>query len=69
MGLFHEFAERLVRMDKEGASRVIDSMKSYLVNYDSKKKDCLPKIDEYTEFRIVNVGFWLVSIRLSKFSY
>ncbi|KAF1948154.1 hypothetical protein CC80DRAFT_329934 [Byssothecium circinans] len=36
MWLFHGFAERLVAMDEEGASRVIDSLKSYLQNCDSK---------------------------------
>ncbi|KAF2688339.1 terpenoid synthase [Lentithecium fluviatile CBS 122367] len=59
MGLFHEFSERLVRMDKEGASRVIDSLKSYLQDYDSKKGAFLD-INEYTEFRVVNVGFWIM---------
>ncbi|KAJ4297447.1 hypothetical protein N0V90_005338 [Kalmusia sp. IMI 367209] len=59
MGLFHEFAERLVCMDKEGASRVIDALKSYLKDYDSKKSS-LPGIEEYTEFRIINVGFWIM---------
>ncbi|KAF2636154.1 terpenoid synthase [Massarina eburnea CBS 473.64] len=59
MGLFHGFAERLVRMDEEGAARVIDSLKSYLQNYDSKK-GAFPDIDQYAEFRIVNVGFWIM---------
>ncbi|KAF1959362.1 terpenoid synthase, partial [Byssothecium circinans] len=59
MRLFHDFAERLVRMDNEGADRVIESLKSYLQNYDSKK-GTFTTIDEYTEFRIVNVGFWIM---------
>jgi hypothetical protein len=57
MGLFHGFAERLTRMDEDGASRVIDALKLYLKNYDSKK-GTFQAIQEYTEFRIVNVGFW-----------
>lgn len=57
MGLFHDFSERLIRMDEEGASRVIDSLKSYLKDYDAKK-GAFPAIEEYTEFRIINVGFW-----------
>lgn len=57
MELFHKFAERLVNLDEEGAPRVIDSLKAYLQNYDSQKGS-FPEIDEYTEFRIVNVGFW-----------
>ncbi|KAF2786248.1 hypothetical protein K505DRAFT_343967 [Melanomma pulvis-pyrius CBS 109.77] len=59
MDLFHEFSERLVRMDEEGASRVIDSLKSFLQDYDSKK-GAFPVIEEYTEFRIINVGFWIM---------
>lgn len=59
MGLFHEFADRLVRMDEEGAHRVIDALKSYLKNYDCKK-GAFTTIEEYTEFRILNVGFWYV---------
>jgi hypothetical protein len=59
MGLFQNFAQRLMRMDNKGASRVIDSLKSYLQNYDSKKGE-FQSIEEYTEYRIINVGFWYV---------
>ncbi|KAI0842735.1 terpenoid synthase [Hypoxylon sp. FL0890] len=57
--LFKDFGERITRMDKEGAPRVIGSLKSYLDNYDSQKTP-FDTIEEYTEFRRVNVGFGIM---------
>lgn len=57
--LFKDFGQRVAKMDKEGAPRVIDSLKSYLDNYDSQKNP-LATIEEYTEFRRLNVGFGFV---------
>ncbi|OTB07495.1 hypothetical protein M426DRAFT_267931 [Hypoxylon sp. CI-4A] len=57
--LFKTFGERVSRIDKDGAPRVIGSLKSYLDNYDSQKTP-FSTIAEYTEFRIVNVGFGIM---------
>jgi hypothetical protein len=48
------------KLDPKGTPRVIDALKSYLANYDSQKGGELPNIAEYTEYRILNVGFWYV---------
>ncbi|KAI0104059.1 terpenoid synthase [Hypoxylon sp. NC0597] len=71
--LFKDFGERITRMDKDGAPRVIGSLKSYLDNYDSQKTP-FDTIEEYTEFRRVNVGFgimesfmqWTLDIHLNE---
>ena len=55
---FKTFASRMSKLDPKGTPRVIESLKSYLVNYDSHKAGELPSIKEYTEYRILNVGFW-----------
>ncbi|KAI1390398.1 terpenoid synthase [Hypoxylon trugodes] len=57
--LFNRFGERLIKMDRKGAPRVIDSLKSYLDNYDSRKTP-FATIGEYTEYRRVNVGFGIM---------
>ncbi len=57
-GLFRQFGMRMSKMDPKGAARVIESLKSYLANYDSYKGGELPSIETYTEYRILNVGFW-----------
>lgn len=51
-------------LDPKGTPRVIGSLKSYLSNYDSHKGGDLPNIKQYTEYRILNVGFWLVLPKL-----
>ncbi|OTA55423.1 terpenoid synthase [Hypoxylon sp. EC38] len=71
--LFKDFGERISRMDKDGASRVIGSLRTYLDNYDSQKTP-FDTIEEYTEFRRVNVGFgimesfmqWTLDIHLNE---
>ncbi|KAI1461775.1 terpenoid synthase [Annulohypoxylon moriforme] len=57
--LFKDFGQRVAKMDEKGAPRVIDSLKSYLDNYDSQKNP-LVTIEEYTEFRRLNVGFGIM---------
>jgi hypothetical protein len=56
--LFKDFASRMSEIDPKGTPRVIGSLKSYLANYDSEKGGELPRIEDYTEYRILNVGFW-----------
>ncbi|KAI1098217.1 terpenoid synthase [Jackrogersella minutella] len=57
--LFKDFGERVSKMDEEGSPRVISSLKSYLDNYDSQKTP-FTTIEEYTEFRRLNVGFGIM---------
>ncbi|CAI6072571.1 unnamed protein product [Clonostachys chloroleuca] len=59
-GLFKQFGDRMSKLDPKGTPRVIDALKSYLANYDSQKGGELPNIAEYTEYRILNVGFWIM---------
>lgn len=62
--LFKDFGTRLNQMDKQGAPRVLASLKSYLDNYDSQKTP-FNTIQKYTEYRILNVGYGFVSLQHS----
>ncbi|KAK5631300.1 hypothetical protein RRF57_007014 [Xylaria bambusicola] len=57
--LFKDFGARLNQMDKQGAPKVLASLKNYLDNYDSQKTP-FTTIQKYTEYRILNVGYGLV---------
>ncbi|KAI8624045.1 terpenoid synthase [Xylariaceae sp. FL1651] len=57
--LFRDFGTRLNNMDKQGAPRVLASLKAYLDNYDSQKGP-FNTIQKYTEYRILNVGFGIM---------
>ncbi|KAI2631674.1 terpenoid synthase [Xylaria nigripes] len=57
--LFKDFGARLNQMDKQGAHRVLASLKSYLDNYDSQKTP-FNTIQRYTEYRILNVGYGIM---------
>ncbi|KAI0161417.1 terpenoid synthase [Xylariaceae sp. FL1272] len=71
--LFKDFSSRLYQMDKQGAPRVLASLKSYLETYDSQKTP-FNTIQKYTEYRILNVGFaimesfmqWSMGIHLNE---
>ncbi|KAJ2991741.1 hypothetical protein NUW58_g2407 [Xylaria curta] len=59
--LFENFKSRITRMDSKGAPAVIEALRSYLDTYDSR--DALPtSLQEYIEFRILNVGFGIMEI-------
>ncbi|TGJ82847.1 hypothetical protein E0Z10_g5919 [Xylaria hypoxylon] len=57
--LFKDFGARLNHMDKQGAPRVLASLKTYLDNYDSQKTP-FNTIQKYTEYRILNVGYGIM---------
>lgn len=64
--LFKDFGARLNQMDKQGAPRVLASLKTYLDNYDSQKTP-FNTIQKYTEYRILNVGYGFVSLQHCNF--
>lgn len=55
--ILDKYADRLTRLDEEGAPVVLASLKSYLQVYDST---AIPVscIEDYIERRVGNVGFW-----------
>ncbi|KAK6525359.1 hypothetical protein TWF694_005498 [Orbilia ellipsospora] len=58
-GVFESFAALMLLLDKKGALKALNDLKAYIRGYDSKSEP-FNNIDDYIEFRGLNVGFGIM---------